>query len=335
MIHQFDDYSLLRHNTFGIDAKTSRFIEYDTEEDLRRLISSGSITPPVLHIGQGSNLLFTANFEGTVLHSRIKNISVVKETEQEVTVHVGSGVVWDYFVAYCVERNWYGVENLSNIPGEVGASVVQNIGAYGVEVKDVVERVSYVTLDGCGGVMLQDECRFRYRNSIFKEEVMQHAIVTSVTFTLSKTEKYNLEYGAIKAELAKYQHINLQTVRQAIIDIRSAKLPDPEVLGNAGSFFMNPVVAYDKLRELQRVYSEVPFYELPDGSVKIPAAWLIEKSGWKGKHFGPTRMYEKQALVLVNSGGATGKDVVALSDQVRASVRNAFGINILPEVRFV
>lgn len=335
MIQEFENYSLLSHNTFGINVKAARFIEYNTANELCQLINSKQITTPCLHIGQGSNLLFLHNYPGTILHSCIKDMEIVNETEDELFIKVGSGVVWDDFVAHCVANKWYGVENLSNIPGEVGACVVQNIGAYGVELKDVFFNVSFVAMDGNITVYDKEQCNFAYRHSVFKESHMQNVFVTSVCFKLSKKEKYNLEYGAIRQELANYPEVTLRNVREAIISIRSAKLPNPAVLGNAGSFFMNPVVEKEKFEELQTEYPEMPFYDLGNGKIKIPAAWLIDKSGWKGKSLGPAKVYEKQALVLVNTGGATGSDIVALSNKVKASVKEKFGIDISPEVRFV
>jgi len=335
MIHEFLNYSLLPYNTFGINVKAARFIEYDTIEDLHSLIKNKKITAPYLHIGGGSNLLFTGDYGGTILHSCISTCEIISETPTEVIVNVGSGIVWDDFVAYCVSNNWYGAENLSHIPGEVGASAVQNIGAYGVEVKDILYSVSTINTDGLEKTYSVDECNFAYRHSIFKEPGMQNIIVTSVAFRLSKEESYKLDYGTVKQELAKYPAITLAAVRQAIIDIRVSKLPDPAIEGNAGSFFMNPVVERSKLSELQTLYPEIPFYDLGNDKIKIPAGWLIEQSGWKGKSLGAAKVHNKQALVLVNAGGASGKEIIALSDAVKSAVKEQFGIDIRAEVKFV
>lgn len=329
------NYPLLSHNTFGIEVTAACFFEYESVDELRRLIASGRLTRPFLHIGGGSNLLFTKDYEGMVLHSRIEGIEVVAETPENVTLRVGAGVVWDDFVAYCVKQGWYGAENLSLIPGEVGASAVQNIGAYGVEVKDIIVSVETLNIDGTERVYTADECDYAYRNSIFKRADMKDVFVTHVNFRLSKKEHYKLDYGTIREELAKYPAISLQTVRRAIIEIRQAKLPDPKVMGNAGSFFMNPVVSRARFEALQEEYPQMPFYELPDGRVKVPAGWMIDRCGWKGKALGPAAVHEKQALVLVNRGGAKGCDIIALSDAVRASVRDKFGIDIHPEVNFI
>lgn len=321
-------------NTFGLDAEAAVFLEYDSVEKLEELIAAGRITSPYLHIGGGSNLLFTGDYEGVILHSRIGGIEVTTEDKETVRVRVGAGVVWDDFVAYCVEHGWYGTENLSLIPGEVGASAVQNIGAYGVEVKDLISSVETVNIQGVKRVFQVDECGYSYRNSIFKRPEMKQVFVTYVCFRLSKKEHYTLDYGTIRQELGDCP-VDLKTLRQVIIRIRESKLPDPKVLGNAGSFFMNPVVPRGVFEALQKQYPQMPFYELDADRIKIPAGWMIDRCGWKGKSLGSAAVHDKQALVLVNRGGATGADIVALSDAVRASVREKFGIDIHPEVNFI
>ena len=328
-------YSLLPYNTFGIDVSASRFLEYASVAELEEYIAQGAVTTPFLHIGGGSNLLFTKDYDGLILHSRIGGIEVTAEDSQTVSLRVGAGVVWDDFVACCVEHGWYGAENLSLIPGEVGASAVQNIGAYGVEVKDLITAVETVNVQGYGRVYSVEECEYAYRSSIFKRPENKSVFVTYVRFRLSKEERYTLDYGTIRQELAKYPAPTLPIVRKVIIEIRESKLPDPKVTGNAGSFFMNPIVAKEKLEALQRDYPRIPYYELPDGRVKIPAGWMIDQCGWKGKSLGPAAVHDKQALVLVNRGGAKGSDIVALSDAVRASVRDKFGIDIHPEVNVI
>ena len=328
-------YSLLPYNTFGIDVSASRFLEYASVAELKEYIAQGAVTTPFLHIGGGSNLLFTKDYDGLILHSRIGGIEVTAEDSQTVSLRVGAGVVWDDFVACCVEHGWYGAENLSLIPGEVGASAVQNIGAYGVEVKDLITAVETVNVQGYGRVYSVEECEYAYRSSIFKRPENKSVFVTYVRFHLSKEERYTLDYGTIRQELAKYPAPTLPIVRKVIIEIRESKLPDPKVMGNAGSFFMNPIVAKEKLEALQRDYPRIPYYELPDGRVKIPAGWMIDQCGWKGKSLGPAAVHDKQALVLVNRGGAKGSDIIALSDAVRASVRDKFGIDIHPEVNVI
>ena len=328
-------YSLLPYNTFGIDVSASRFLEYASVAELKEYIAQGAVTTPFLHIGGGSNLLFTKDYDGLILHSRVGGIEVTAEESQTVSLRVGAGVVWDDFVACCVEHGWYGAENLSLIPGEVGASAVQNIGAYGVEVKDLITAVETVNVQGYGRVYSVEECEYAYRSSIFKRPENKSVFVTYVRFRLSKEERYTLDYGTIRQELAKYPAPTLPIFRKVIIEIRESKLPDPKVMGNAGSFFMNPIVAKEKLEALQRDYPRIPYYELPDGRVKIPAGWMIDQCGWKGKSLGPAAVHDKQALVLVNRGGAKGSDIVALSDAVRASVRDKFGIDIHPEVNVI
>lgn len=328
-------YSLLSYNTFGIDVSAARFLEYSSVEELKKLIVQGAIVTPFLHIGGGSNLLFTKDYDGLILHSRIEGIEVTEEDEHSVSVRVGAGVVWDDLVAYCVEHGWYGTENLSLIPGEVGASAVQNIGAYGVEVKDLITAVETVNIQAEERVYSVEECGYTYRNSIFKYPENKATFVTYVRFRLSKEEHYTLDYGTIRQELEKYPSLTLSVVRKVIIAIRESKLPDPKVMGNAGSFFMNPIVPKEKLEALQQEYPRIPYYELADGRVKIPAGWMIDQCGWKGKALGPAAVHDKQALVLVNRGGAKGSDIIALSDAVRASVREKFGIDIHPEVNFI
>lgn len=322
-------------NTLGIDVSASKFLEYSSEDELRGLIEAGAVTMPYLHIGSGSNLLFIKDYEGTVLHSCIGGVEVTAENEDKVSVRVGAGVVWDDFVDYAVERGWYGTENLSLIPGEVGASAVQNIGAYGVEVKDLISSVETINIRGEKRVYQVEECEYTYRRSLFKSSEMKSVFVTYVNFCLSKKEHYTLDYGTIRQELAKYPAINLRTLRRVIIDIRESKLPDPKVLGNAGSFFMNPIVPRAQFEALHHQYPSMPYYDVDANRVKIPAGWMIDQCGWKGKALGPAAVHDKQALVLVNLGGARGTDIVALSDAVRASVRRKFGIDIQPEVNFI
>lgn len=322
-------------NTFGLDVQADVFVEYDSVEELEKLIAAGRIISPFLHVGRGSNLLFLKDYEGTVLHSLIGGVEVVAENDCSVSVRVGAGVVWDDFVAYCVERGWYGAENLSLIPGETGAAAVQNIGAYGVEVSDLISSVETLNIRGEKRVYGVGECEYAYRRSIFKRPEMKSVFITYVNFTLSRKEHYTLDYGTIRQELAKWPVTDLKTVRQVIIDIRRSKLPDPEVLGNAGSFFMNPIVSRAQYEALCSRFPSIPCYKLDDGRVKIPAGWMIDQCGWKGKALGTAAVHDKQALVLVNTGGATGMDIVALSDAVRSSVREKFGIDIQPEVNFI
>lgn len=330
--------SLLPYNTFGMDVKASRFVEYASVEELRGLWNAErEAVARALHIGGGSNLLFASDYEGLILHSAIKGYTVVKETEEEVEVRVGAGEVWDDFVAYTVANGWYGAENLSLIPGEVGASAVQNIGAYGVEAKDLIVSVDTFGLEtGEERRFMREECRYAYRESVFKQELKGKYAVTFVTYRLKKHPVFHLEYGNIRAELEKQGcQVDLENVRRIIIAIRQAKLPDPKVLGNAGSFFMNPVVPKMQFEALLAQYPDMPHYPVDDAHVKIPAGWMIDRCGWKGKRVGHAGVHEKQALVLINCGGATGKEVMHLAEEIVASVRERFGVTIRPEVNYI
>lgn len=331
------DFSLLAYNTFGMDVKTDRFFEYSSVDELIRFLSDYDGAMPLLHIGGGSNLLFTSDFGGIVLHSAIKGFEKVAETDEWIEIKAGAGEVWDDFVSYTVDRGFYGAENLSIIPGEVGASAVQNIGAYGVEAKDIIKTVHTVCLSD---LSLRDfsnqECMYSYRSSIFKGELKGKYIVTHVTYRLSKKEKFHLEYGNIISVLQeKSLDVNLKNVRNTIIDVRRSKLPEPSELGNAGSFFMNPVVPKAKFNELYTLYPDMPHYSFDEDNVKIPAGWMIDKCGWKGKSIGPAGVYTKQALVLVNLGGAKGKDIVCLANEIINSVKEKFGITLSPEVNYI
>ncbi len=330
---EYKDYSLLSRNTFGMDVKAKRFVEYDNEEELKALIPT--LSGEVLHMGGGSNLLFKGDFEGTVLHSAIKGIEVVDESAESALVRAGAGEVWDDFVAWAVERGYGGVENLSLIPGEVGASAVQNIGAYGVEAKDVIALVEAIDLsNGQKRVFGTEECNYAYRQSIFKNALKGKYAITYVTYRLQKQPVLKLDYGNIRAVLGDNGQHTISDVRQAIIDIRNAKLPDPKVQGNAGSFFMNPVVSREKFLSLQKDYPQMPFYEV-EGGVKIPAGWMIDQCGWKGKSLGRAGVHDKQALVLVNLGGASSEEIITLCNTICKDVYDKFGIDIHPEVNLI
>lgn len=331
MIDQ-ENYSLLRHNTFGIDAKCKRFIEYSSVEEAQQV--AGMITDadrPLLILGGGSNLLLTGDYNGTVLHSGIRFL----EQTDECHVRCGSGFIWDDVVDYCVANNLYGAENLSIIPGEVGASAVQNIGAYGAEAKDLIECVEAVEIE-TGQIcrFTNTECAYSYRQSKFKHAWKNRFLITAVTYKLSKTYNPKLDYGNIRVALAAkgIDNPTAMQLRETIIDIRNAKLPDPKVLGNAGSFFMNPVVSTHKYNQLAQQYVGMPHYTIDSEYEKIPAGWLIEQCGWKGKALGKAAVHNKQALVLVNCGGATGNEVVQLYKTIQHDVKQKFDIEIKPEV---
>lgn len=332
-----ENISLLSYNTFGIDAKADYFIEYNSVEELQTALKSEIVkSNRLLHIGGGSNLLFMKDFKGVILHSAINFIKKVSEDADTVMLEVGAVVNWDDFVAYTVENGWGGVENLSLIPGEVGASAVQNIGAYGVEVQDVIIEVNAVEIEtGELKTFSVEECQYGYRESIFKKELKGKYIITSVIFKLQKQAQFKLNYQHLEAEVLKNGDINLQNIRQTIIAVRESKLPDPKIFGNAGSFFMNPVISKAHFNELLAQYPQMPHYFVSETEEKVPAGWLIDQCGWKGKQIGNAGVHDKQALVLVNKGGATGAEIVYLAEQIQASVKSRFGIELRAEVNYI
>ena len=335
--------SLIGHNTFGIDATANRFVEYDSVEELQAFVRQrmdADDHSPLLHIGSGSNLLFLNNYAGTVLHSNIQSIDVTSNEGDYVYVRVGAGITWDDWVQYAVDSLWYGLENLSLIPGEVGAAAVQNIVAYGSEAKDLILFVDTVDLQ-TGEIrhFTAEECAYAYRHSIFKAELRGRYAVTHVHFRLSHSFRPNLDYGGLRAAIARKgieeRDLTAEQLRDIIIEIRREKLPDPAVLGNAGSFFMNPIVPRATFERIAAAYPTVPHYDIDADRVKIPAGWMIEQCGWKGKMLGRAGVYEKQALVIVNRGGATGEEISNLCTSIQADVEAKFGIHILPEVNFI
>ena len=336
------DYNLLGHNTFGINAKCSRFLEYASTEEAQKVccLLREEKELPLLIIGAGSNLLLTGDFKGVVVHSAIKGYEVQAAPDDDhVLLRVGSGEVWDDIVALCVEKGYQGAENLSLIPGEVGASAVQNIGAYGCEASHIIYKVEAVELSsGRKFEMMADECQYGYRQSRFKTEWKNRFLITHVTYKLAKKAgTLNTAYGNIRAELERRNiaEPTLEQLREVIIDIRKNKLPDPKEQGNAGSFFMNPVVGRAQFEKLLAQYPDMPHYFIDEAHEKIPAGWLIEQCGWKGRSLGPAGVHDRQALVLVNRGGATGNDIVTLCEQVRKDVRERFDIQIFPEVNII
>ena len=333
------NYSLLGHNTFGIEATCSRFLEYATAEEAREVAAIiREEQKPYLIIGGGSNLLLTADYEGTVVHAAVKGMEPTEQADGTVLLRCGAGEVWDNVVAYCVEQGWHGAENLSIIPGEVGASAVQNIGAYGAEVKDLIAKVEAVEIASGKTVSFSnDDCEYGYRQSRFKHEWKDRYLITQVTYRLSHTFTPRLDYGNIRAELERkgIAQPTAQQLRQAIIDIRNAKLPDPKVEGNAGSFFMNPVVGREKYEQLAAEYPGMPHYTIDAEHEKIPAGWMIDRCGWKGRSLGRAGVHDKQALVLVNRGGATGNEIVRLMQAIQQDVKEKFGIDIHPEVNVI
>ena len=334
------NYSLLAHNTFGIEAACSRYLEYASTEEACRIAEmlQGS-KQPLLIIGGGSNLLLTRDFEGIVVRSDVKGYEVLKQDDDEVLLRVGSGETWDDVVDYCVNQGWQGAENLSLIPGDVGASAVQNIGAYGAEVGSLIKEIEAVELaTGKCCVIPAEACEYGYRQSKFKKEWKNRYLITHVTYRLNSNDKgINVSYGNIRTELDRMGigKPTLKQLREVIIAIRQEKLPDPKVQGNAGSFFMNPVVERSQYEALQALYPEMPHYYVDAEHEKIPAGWLIDQCGWKGRSLGRAGVHDRQALVLVNRGGATGQEIVKLSDTIRQDVLDRFGIRIYPEVNIV
>ena len=331
-------YSLLPHNTFGIQANCDRFIDMETEDDVMKLKDMlDDKDMPLLIIGRGSNLLLTDDYHATVLHCSIKGKTIVKEDRNSVLLRCGAGEEWDSIVDYCVAHDWQGIENLSLIPGEVGASAVQNIGAYGTEVKEIIHSVEAVEIStGKKHTFSNEQCEYSYRQSKFKNEWKDRFIITHVTYRLEKSTDYipKVDYGNIKSELER-KGISLPTmkdIRDVVISIRKDKLPDPEVEGNAGSFFMNPIVEKATFMNLLEQYPDMPHYNVDSEREKIPAGWMIDQCGWKGKTLGKAGVHDRQALVLVNRGGATGKDILLLCNTIRNDVRQKFGIDIHPEV---
>ncbi len=332
-----ENISLLPYNTFGIDVKTRFFIEYDSVEDLQETLQLPIMhTHNILAVGEGSNLLFQNDFQGVILHSAIRTIQIIKEDKENVYIEAGSGVNWNQLVAYCVERNWYGIENLSLIPGETGAAAVQNIGAYGTEIKDVIHEVKAIDINTALPVCFSNQaCEYAYRDSIFKNRCKGRYIVTSVVLRLKKTETYNFSYQHLEDAVRKQGEVSLQNVRNTIIAIREEKLPDPKIQGNAGSFFKNPVISKQHFSLLQEQYPAMPHYYVSETKEKLSAAWLIDQCGWKGKALGKAGVHNKQPLVLVNLGNASATEIVSLAERIQESVKEKFSVELTPEVNYI
>lgn len=331
-----ENISLKPFNTFGIAAKARRFVSFENREDLAEALSHKEVAADEkLTLGGGSNVLFVNDFDGTVLKNDIRGIEVLGEDADHVLVKAGAGENWHEFVLHSLKNNWAGVENLSLIPGNVGASPMQNIGAYGVEVKDVFHSLDAYHLES-GEIHTFDahDCNFGYRESVFKNKFKGQYVILSVTYKLLKKPNLKLDYGAIKAELEKMNVIrpDISSVSQAVVNIRRSKLPDPAKIGNAGSFFKNPIVDLEKFEKLKEEFPEIAFYPLSNDKVKIAAGWLIDKAGWKGRRFGDYGIHEKQALVLVNYGGAEGIDIYDLSEELMEDIYERYGINLEREV---
>lgn len=330
-----ENFSLKEITTFGIEANAKTFVQPANDDEIVNFLKSNK-TQPIFVLGGGSNIIFTSDFEGVVLQPSEKSIEVVSEDDDSTTLRVGAGMEWDDLVMLTVEKGLGGLENLSLIPGHVGACPVQNIGAYGVEVKDTIAAVEGFYLDSAKYFCFDnDYCQFGYRDSIFKHELKGKVAITHVTFKLSKGPILKTHYGNIEEELKNYSERTVKTVRDAVISIRERKLPDPKVMGNCGSFFKNPTIAKEEFDTISARYSNVPNYPAADGKIKVPAAWLIETCGYKGVKRGTVGVHSQQALVLINLGNATGKEVIALADEIIAAVSDKFGITLEKEVNIL
>ncbi len=338
-MHIQENYPLKNHNTFAIDVKARYFVNINSVQALNKLLRHQIVSEnQTLLLGEGSNVLFTNNVDGLVIQMAIGGIDVVREDDEYCWVKAGAGVQWHQLVMSCIRAGLGGLENLSLIPGTVGAAPIQNIGAYGVEVKEyIVEVETYAFPSGTQRIFQNDECRFAYRNSIFKNFLKGRYIITHVLFRLCKKHRLRTAFGALSEKLTEMQIFNptIVSISDAVIKIRQSKLPDPKEIGNAGSFFKNPIVAKSHFQEIQEGYADVPSYPDMGDHVKIPAGWLIEQCGWKGKRFKDAGVHEKQALVLVNWGNATGREILELSEMIADSVKQRFNIKLEPEVNII
>ena len=328
--------SLKQFNTFGIDVSSKFFAQAQNEDEVRSVIQSNEfLNNENLILGGGSNILFTKNFDGIVLRNNIGGVEVLEETSESVLVKVGGGVVWHEFVLFCISQGWNGTENLSLIPGSVGASPMQNIGAYGVEIKEIFHELEAIHLK-TGEIQYfnNTECDFGYRESVFKNKHKGEYLISRVTFRLSKIPNFNVSYGAIEKQLEvmNVRDLTAKSVSDAVVSIRQSKLPDPKKIGNSGSFFKNPIVDELIYKEVKRKYPDAVGYSVGKGKMKLAAGWLIDQAGWKGKTIDNYGVHKNQALVLVNYGGATGKQVYDLSTEILLSVKEKFGVDLEREV---
>lgn len=329
-------FSLKEYNTFGIEAKANQFISVHT---INELIEVLKLKKDIFVLGGGSNMLLTQNINKLVVHVDLKGISVIDESEDHVWVKANAGENWHEFVLWCLDHNYGGIENLSLIPGNVGTTPIQNIGAYGVEIKDMFSSCEAINIKNqIIKTFKKEDCNFGYRESVFKNELKDQYIITSVVFKLTKkNHKTNSSYGAIEAELAQNNITNptIKDISNAVIAIRKSKLPDPKELGNSGSFFKNPIVPIELYNKAKLQFPEMPHYVVSETEVKVPAGWLIEQAGFKGKRFGDAGIHEKQALVLVNYGNATGQEIVAVSRNIQKTILDKYGISIEAEVNII
>ncbi len=340
MIKVEENASLKPFNTFGIDVKAKYLSRISTMNELVEMMQAPLFQKEDYYIlGGGSNILFTKDFDGLILKVDLKGIAVIDESNQFVTVKIMSGENWHQFVLYAVNKGWGGVENLSLIPGTVGAAPMQNIGAYGVEIKNLIEQVEAVELStGKLRVFTNEECGFGYRESVFKKGLSKKYFISSVTLRLSKKDhQLNTTYGAIQDTLKEMgvSIASVKSISDAVINIRQQKLPDPTIIGNAGSFFKNPTISTSQFETLQKSNSTIPGYQIDNQNIKVPAGWLIEQCGWKGKRINDVGVHPLQALVLVNYGGGTGLEILQLSKEIQQAVQDKFNIELQPEVNIL
>ena len=338
MSNILNNYSLKNHNTFGVAAKAKYFANFSSEDELAELLKDDICkTEPLFILGAGSNILLTQDFNGLVLANNIKGIKIITEDEKSTSIAVGAGEVWHDFVLWSIQKNLSGIENLALIPGLVGASPMQNIGAYGIEVKDIITKVSYIEIEsGNKKSLTNSECNFSYRNSIFKDELKGKVVITEVVYKLSKTPLNNTKYGAITDELKRLnKEPSPESIAQAVINIRSSKLPDPKVLGNSGSFFKNPIIETTQFEKLQKDFPEMVGYRISETQTKIAAGWLIDNAGLKGCREADAGVHKNQALVLVNYGNASGSEIINLAKEIQEVVKEKYGIQIEPEVNIL
>ena len=337
-MHIEEHKSLKTHNTFSIDCRARYFVSIQSINDLKEVLQS-KVHSKIFILGGGSNILLTQDIDALVIHINLKGIEIISENKNTISLKVMAGENWHDFVKYCINHNYGGLENLSLIPGNVGTAPIQNIGAYGVELEDVFNSCNTISLNNHSEKQFsKEECKFGYRNSIFKNEEKGAFIITSVIFNLTKTNhNISIGYGAIKEQLNNLQIENptLKEISEAVIQIRQSKLPDPKKLGNCGSFFKNPIINDVEFKKFHNNYPQAPYYKISNSEYKIPAGWLIEQSGFKGKRIGDAGVHKKQALVLVNYGNTTGKEIVSLSKKIQTKVKEDFGISITPEVSII
>ncbi|MDP2113310.1 MAG: UDP-N-acetylmuramate dehydrogenase [Bacteroidota bacterium] len=338
MIRTYTNFPLKKHNTFGIEATSKYYFEFTETEDLAGFLATNKQWQnlPILILGEGSNLLFVNDFPGLINNPNIPGISIIHEDRNNVWLEVGAGVVWDDLVEYTVFHQWGGIENLSLIPGKVGAAAVQNIGAYGMEIQNQIESVNGFDLETQTEYTYDaTNCQYAYRDSIFKNKLKNRFLITSVVFKLDKFPEFILNYGDLKTEVENLGNVNLRNIRQIVVQIRESKLPDPKVVGNAGSFFKNPVIENVQAEQLKSAFPTMPIYPASEGKTKLAAGWLIEQCGWKGFRRGDAGVHEKQALVLVNYGNATGAEIYELSEEIKQSVQEKFGVELEREVNVI